>query len=401
MARKAKPAVKASQLQGYKYFAMITPLLERLRPVGTESDKAGNRTLFYDHYVSLLLLYFFSPLLTSLRGLQQATELDKVQEVLGVPRLSLGALSEASHAFDPEPLRGILAELAAQAQPNLLPAEQKALQDLVAVDGSLLPALPRMVWALWQDDQHKAAKLHLHFEVARGVPVVATVTTGNGSEVEQLEQTLEAYKLYVVDRGYAAYALLAAILKARSSFIARVKENVAFDLLSENEITPKARAAGVIRDVIVRRLGSEHHKDEFKRPLRLVWVDTGKRDDKGKPEVLVLCTDQLGMDAELVALGYRYRWTIELFFRWLKCILGMRHLLAESLQGLTIQVYVALLASVVISVTTGCKPTKRTFEMLCFYFMGWATEADVQRHLEQLQQREKEKARRKAQIDSA
>ncbi|VAX39182.1 hypothetical protein MNBD_PLANCTO02-2989, partial [hydrothermal vent metagenome] len=51
------------------------------------------------------------------------------------------------------------------------------------------------------------------------------------------------------------------------------------------------------------------------------------------------------MDADLIAIGYRYRWVIELFFRWFKQILGMRHLISDSENGVTIQLYVAMIAS--------------------------------------------------------
>ena len=88
--------------------------------------------------------------------------------------------------------------------------------------------------------------------------------------------------------------------------------------------------------------------------------------------------------AELVALGYRFRWTVELFFRWLKCILGCRHLLANSQDGVTIQVYLAIIASLLISLWIGRKPTVRTLEMIQFYFSGWATLPELMTHLGQL-----------------
>jgi IS4 transposase len=92
----------------------------------------------------------------------------------------------------------------------------------------------------------------------------------------------------------------------------------------------------------------------------------------------------MDLSAEMIALIYRYRWQIELFFRWFKCILGCKHLLAHSENGVTIQVYCALIASMLITLWTGAKPNKRTFEMLCLYFMGWATDNDLTRHLEKL-----------------
>src|SRR5947209_906184 len=193
---------QAADLQGFRYLDAFHGLFDALR--GCAVDPSGNRELFFDQYAALLLLYFFSPTLTSLRALQHATELDKVQKTLGIRRTSLGALSAASRVFDPALLAEVFAELARQIEPGELPPQEQALRDLVAVDASLLPALPRMTWALWQDATHHAAKLHLHFEVARGIPVAATVTTGQASEVAELRGQLQAGRLYVIDRGYAA-----------------------------------------------------------------------------------------------------------------------------------------------------------------------------------------------------
>ena len=114
MAAKKKPKLKAKDLQGFKYFKLLTPLLERLHDLGTERDKAGNRQLLFDQYAALLLLYFFNPIVTSLRGIQQASGLNKVQRLLGCDRAALGSLSEAAGVFDPAPLQDILGELAAR-----------------------------------------------------------------------------------------------------------------------------------------------------------------------------------------------------------------------------------------------------------------------------------------------
>src|SRR4051794_19407229 len=190
MSRPPTPPVTVKDLQGFKYFAWGAPLLNRWPPDGTAGDKAGNRHLFFDQYAALLLLYFFNPILTSLNGLQQASALDKVQKVTGGQRVSKGSLSEAQGVFDATLLEGIIADLAQRVAPVTPPAEWAALKDLVAVDGSLLPACSRLSWALWQDDQHRAAKMHLHFEVLRGIPVQVSVTAGNDSETVQLRQLL-------------------------------------------------------------------------------------------------------------------------------------------------------------------------------------------------------------------
>jgi hypothetical protein len=210
-------------LRGTRLLKDFFSKLERLHKVGAARDKAGNREFFLDQYVALLLLYFFNPAVTSLRGLRQMTDLESVRRQLGCKRVSLSALFEAGNVFDPEPVRQLLLELGEYAAPAPLPAQLSALRTLTAVDGSLLHALPRMVWALWQDAQHRAAKLHLHFEVARGIPIEASVTTGQEAETRQLRQRLQAGRLYVLDRLFATYGLLADMVQAHASFIVRVK----------------------------------------------------------------------------------------------------------------------------------------------------------------------------------
>jgi hypothetical protein len=385
MPRQPKPPLAAHDLQGFKYFDPILPLLATLHDAGTARDRSGNRQLFFDQYAALLLLYFFNPILTSLNGLQQASGLAKVQKVSGGPRVSTGALSEAQGVFEAALLEGLIADLAQRVAPVTPPQEWAALKDLVAVDGSLLPACSRLVWALWLDGQKRAAKMHVHFEVLRGIPVRVSVTAGNDSETVQLRQMLEAGRLYVIDRGYADYQLFQDILDGRSSFIGRIRDNAVWRVVQERPVSARARAAGVRHDRVVW-LGCAESGAVFRQPLRVIEVATGKVDGRGQPEVLLLATDRLDLEAELVALGYRFRWSVELFFRWFKCILGRRHLLAESQNGVTIQVYVAIIASLLLSLWTGKKPTKRTYEMFCFLFAGWATEQEVLDHLDKLQQ---------------
>src|SRR5229473_3729405 len=113
-------------------------------------------------------------------------------------------------------------------------------------------------------------------------------------------------------------------------------------------------------------------------------VATGKTDAQGMPEVMVLVTNRLDLDADLVAVAYRYRWAVELFFRWVKCVLGCRHLVSQTANGVRMQVYVALIASLLISLWVGRAPTKRTYEMLCFSLSGWASEMELIAHIDRL-----------------
>jgi hypothetical protein len=384
MAAKVRPPIREKDLQGLKYFKLLGPLLERLHGNATARDHAGNRLLFYDQYICLLLLSFFNPIVKSLRSIQQASTLDKVRRLFGCNRVSRGSLSDASRVFDPELLHSIIGDLAARALPLVHGKEAEALRGLTAVDGSLLPALPKMAWALWRDKRNRAAKMHVHFDVLKAVPTHVSVTTGNDSERDQLRANLNPGGFYVIDRGYRDWGFFQEIIAAGASFVGRVQDNTVIHPAAERSLTAAAQAAGVVRDVVIKQTGNQRHKTNLKHSLRIVVIDTGKRLRNGKPDRLFLCTNRLDLPAEMVALAYKQRWAVELFFRWLKCILGCRHLLANSRDGVTIQVYLAIIASLLISLWVENKPTVRTLEMIQFYFTGWATEAELMAHLESL-----------------
>lgn len=384
--------IEEQELQGFKYFKAISGLLEKLHEVGCQRDRAGNRLLYMDQYVALLLLYMFNPICTSLRSLQQASELQKVQKKLGGCRASLGSLSEAATVFDSQQMVEVIAELGKELQPIGVPDKLKDLPGiLTAVDGTLLKALPKITWALWIDEQHKAVKNHIHFEILKGVPVAATLTEGNGNEKDVLAAHLQAGRIYVIDRGYAKYELLQQIRDAYSSFVCRIRDNYVAQKIEERAISAEGQVANIVRDRLVH-LGGGHCRD-LAGPVRVIEIKCQahpKRIHTGRggpeqSETLTIATDLVDLDADVIALIFQYRWTIEIFFRFYKHILGCRHLLSHKRNGIELQTYAAILACMLISLWTGRKPTLRTFEMLCWYFTGMASPEELLAHIERPQ----------------
>ena len=213
------------------------PSPARLRDFGTERDRSGNRQLFYDQYVCLLLLYFFSPTITSLRSLQQASTLEAVQRRLGIRATSLGSFSEASRLFDAAALHQILQELAGKAAPIIDGPEAQQLLHLTAVDGSIFRAFPRMAWALWKDSEHRGVKLHLHFDVFCGIPLDASITHASGWKRINCGPCSKPGRLYVIDRGYLDHELYREILQARSWFIGRINGIGAYEVESQRPLS--------------------------------------------------------------------------------------------------------------------------------------------------------------------
>lgn len=405
MANKKREEVTEREITGLKYFDKLAPLLARLHDDGCARDRAGNRELHYDQYCMLVLLYLFNPILTSLRGLQQASELDKVQRRLGCGRAALGSFSEAATVFDPERLKEIIDELGGQLQPL---GRDPRLRDvpgaLTAVDGTLLSALPKLMQASCLKRATGSGlvkwRLHTHFEVDRYVPTRIDVTPDGGGDHDEravLERTIQADRTYVMDRGYAKFTLFNKIVAAQSSYVCRLRDNSVYDVIEDRPLTDADRAAGVLSDQIVRfSNGKANARPDH--PIRLIRIATSPHTSRGKYRggstgpgsdgILRIATNLLDAPAEIIALIYLFRWTIEIFFRFFKQVLGCRRLLSRSQKGIEIQAYCAIIACMLISLWTGRKPTLRTYEMVCYYFCGLASEEELLSHLAKLKRQD-------------
>ena len=402
MAGKPRPEVTDKDVTGLKYFDKLGPLLARLHEDGCQRDKAGNRELHFDQYCLLILLYLFNPVVSSLRAIQQASGLEKVQKKLGCSRASLGSLSEATSVFDAQRLKEIIAELGAELKPLGRDPRLKDIDHtLTLVDGTLIAALPKLMQASWLKQETGSGlvkwRLHTHFEVDRYVPTRIDVTPDGGGEHDEravLERTIESDRLYAMDRGYAKFRLFNQIVAAQSSYVCRLRDNSVYEVVEERPLTDADRAAGVLSDQIVR-LGQTGKTDARPdHPIRLICVKCSPHTSRGKygggssgvdsDGILRIATNLLDVPAEIIALIYSWRWSIEIFFRFFKHLLGCRHLLSHNQNGIEIQTYCAIIACLLISLWTGRKPTLRTYEMICYYFCGLASEQELLAHLAKL-----------------
>ena len=390
----------ARALKGFKYLDRLLPLVERLHDVGCTRDRAGNRQLHYDQYCLLVLLALFNPVVRSLRAIQQASTLRKVQQRLGCPRTSLGALSEATAVFDAQRLEGIVGELLQEVPRARSIGGDQVPQVLTAVDGSIVRTLASLAEAAYLTDKngqtHCGWRLHTHFEIDRGVPVRIDVTTAHNSgktdEKQQLRNRLEADRCYVMDRWFGAFALFNDIVRAQSSYVCRIRDNSNLsDIVAERPLSAAAKQAQVLSDAVIR-LGYKDQRPDH--PVRVVQVQTtphkktgGRKGGTAGPPsdgIIRIATNLLDAPAEVVADIYRHRWTIELFFRFFKHVLGCRHLISQDPGGIQIQAYCAIIACLLIHLWTGGRPTLRSYEMICFYLSGWADLDELTAHLEKL-----------------
>jgi hypothetical protein len=397
------PQIALDQLRGMKQLRRVAGLLAKVHQAGCGRDRAGNRELHFDDYVLLILLYLFNPLIDSMRCLQKVSELPELQARLGIKRFSLGSFSESCRVFDPSMLQAVVDQLAV----GLLPVQrQTLLRDLpgklTLVDSTVIQTLCTVAEAMFLplgDGRHSHAwRLHLQLDVDHHVPAAWEITepknSGKSDEKSVLRRNLSAGHTYVMDRWYAQFTLWNDIKAAGSSYVCRVRDNSVYDVIENRPLDQQAVEAGVISDQIVQMGLSKKPKQRADHPTRLVCVACSPHRKRGKGRrhgsgqsgptsdgVLRIVTDLIDVPAHIIAFLYAYRWTIEVFFRFLKQILGCRHLLSTRIEGIQIQIYAAVICCLLLNTLTGKKPSKWMVTLMSLYLQGLASDDDVLREL--------------------
>jgi len=254
-----------------------------------------------------------------------------------------------------------------------------------------------MHWALFGGGKAKksgaanrAVRLHLSFHLLEDRPGACCITHGKTCERKTWKAQWERGAAYVGDRYYAEdYQCLKQLNAQGCAYIVRLRDQAVVTVLEELPSTEADRAVGVVRQARVQlgRRACDRIQD-----VRVVWVQSPTAG------LLRLATNLsvAAAPAELVSLMYRRRWQIEGFFKWLKCLLGCRHWLAESQRGVTIQLYLALIAAVLLQLMTARRPTRRMLELIRLYQMGWATLTELTDGLNREIQRAQTLARKKS-----
>lgn len=386
MARNVQPPIETSQVHRWQLLKEFKRHLSRafeyvpLHP----SWQDPQRLLAAADYTSLFLLGVFNPIVTSMRGLCQASRLDKVQRVVCRRKVSVGSFSEAQALLDPELLRHVYEGLSAQLARRRPTVPKGSVPPMQIVDSSRWYVLPRMHWALWRKQRvtQRALRLHVKFQVADDLPAQISITPGNVCERKEWEALAEPGDFHVGDRYYGEdYKALGRLMERGCSFIVRLRSDACWVVEKELPIEEAARKANVLWQAWVR-LGKAGQGPR----VRVVKI-------AGQKEELFLATSltEAEMSPELVSHCYRQRWEVELFFRWLKHIMGTRPWLAQSRAGVSVQIYLTLIAALLLQLFSGERPNKRALELLQFMVMGWASPEEVVTLLKLQQSRKSKK----------
>jgi hypothetical protein len=389
MARKARPKIEKACPATLDMLAAVQEVCDR---VHTQLKPAhGNCDLHDDKVLGLLLCAFFEPTCRSLRTLDQLSAVPGVKELLETERLPRTTLGDALQRFDTEPLPGILRMLQRKL-PELKQADPVLAgltQAIVASDGSSLHMVGEVTWALQKlNAQAKPnpktdswAKLHLQMDVRRCTPRKIQITgQGQSNEQSVLWRNLDPNVIYLLDRGYCGFDLLNGIVAIGSHFVLRLKKDWVFrpqqmQALSEDDKLLEIRSDELGFVGKAAEDLSPSNKRDHEPPTQLlrqvtIW-------DPKNQKMVILLTDLLDVEVKVIAHLYRCRWLIELFFRWMKITAGLAHLVSQSSAGVTVQMYVAMIGTLLIHLHTGMPVSKYSFFALQMVFSGQASYADM------------------------
>lgn len=327
----------------------------------------GNRTLLADHLVVAHLVAFFNPAVGSLRTVEDVFEHERVQKRLGLPRVPKSTLSDAQRVFDLKLLQPLVEDLSRRIGLSHDARLDDVLRKLVAVDATVFQVASRIAWALPRNSKSSrgAVQMCLHLDVIDGAPDGFTLIGGHESERAELPAALQSGRLYLLDRAYQSYDHLDQITKIDSDYVVRLRSTANFVVEEERPLSVDDRRVGVIHDAVVT---PANKKRRFAEPARMVEIRLPEAD-----ETVRLLTNRLDLSAEVIGLLYRHRWQIELFFRWLKCVTGLKHFFSESSNGMALQLYVAMIGTMLIALETGSRPSKYDFAQMTLVAQGVVT----------------------------
>jgi DDE family transposase len=361
--------------------------LRRLR----ELPAHGNSKLLADQLLLGMLLAFFDPLARSLRLIEDCRDF---RGQLDLPRLARSTTSDALAAFDPAHLLPLLQDLRERC-PHLCHADadlEGITRRIIAADGTYLTTLAEVAWALHHTKKdgrtQGQVRANVQLDVANWAPQVVNLSgDDNESEPAAVAKDLLCGVLYVVDRNFVDFAFIGAVLQKDNDLVLRARANApAVRVIEQLALSAQDVQAGVIADERVELTGRDAPAGTF----RLVTLVTTDRN--GKPQTIRLLSnliDSTIVAAHVIAAAYKLRWQIELFFKWFKCFARMDHLLSTSRNGITTQLYITVIAVLLMCVQTGRRVSIYSLHALARVASG---QMSLQEAMEVIAQRERERA---------
>jgi hypothetical protein len=259
-------------------------------------------------------------------------------------RISRSTVADANESRDWRIYAEFAQSLIERARPMYAndPLELDLANTVYALDSTLIElCLSMFPWAHYQS-AHAAVKLHTLVDLRGNIPSFLYISDGKLSDVAVLDQLLpEPGAFYVMDRGYIDYTRLYRFHQSRAFFVVRAKSNLQARRRYSHHVD---RSTGLRSDHTVLLTGVYSHKD-FPEPLRRVRIK-----DLTSGKSIVLLTNNFALPALSITTLYRYRWQIELFFKWIKQHLRIKAFFGTSQNAVKTQIWIAVSVYVLVAI---------------------------------------------------
>ena len=207
-------------------------------------------------------------------------------------------------------------------------------EPLYAMDASTIDLCLRLFpWADFRSNK-AAIKAHTVIDLRGAIPVMICITTGKVSDVSMLDKLcLPKGAIVVLDRGYIDFKRLYKLVQDQCSFVVRARSDLLFNCIQAHSVDIKS---GVHSDQTVVLMGQKSKKSYPQALRRVRFYDKVSRLE------LIFLTNRLDLSALTIAAIYKQRWQVELFFKWLKQNLVVKHFFGNSLNAVKTQIWIAV-----------------------------------------------------------
>ena len=258
---------------------------------------------------------------------------------LGAGEVSRSTLSDANRLRDAQVFAGLFAALAAKALPSLREAVAAPLHLIDSTSFRLSPLCAD--WARFSSNAC-GVKLHVVYDPDADCPLYAALSGPKVNDISVAkEMPIDPAATYVFDLGYYDFGWWARLDAAGCRIVTRFKANTKLSNVVENDVVEGSNILSDRIGLLPRRLAASR-KNPFADPVREVTVriETGK--------ILRILSNDLDAPAQEIAALYKRCWQIELFFRWIKQTLKIKHFYGRGENAVRIQIAVALIAFILL-----------------------------------------------------
>lgn len=318
-----------------KFIKPLKKILSDVVPLKSRGDRPLQMT-FEDELHALI--YFHLEEHTSGRHLLQALDEDDFARNIIAPKegIQKSSFFEAINNRGLEQLLQIFQLLYAKAA-TTLPKEYEDLGNLRSIDGSLIDAVLSMYWADYRDGAKKA-KIHLGFDLNHSIPSQIFLTDGKADERPFATKIIAPGQTGVMDRYYQCHKNFDLWQTEGKHFVCRIKSNTTIKCIRPLKVQP----GGIVFYDALVLLGTPNVNETEKAVRVVAYRVDGKN--------YWIATDRYDLSAEQIAMIYRLRWNIEVFFGWWKRHLKVYHLIARSWYGLMVQILSGLITYLLLAI---------------------------------------------------